>query len=78
MIEPAPSDIGRSVVYCAESWEREMGVITSFNGVARAIETSLRSEAAAFVFVRYGGDLHSKATRRRDLDWPKCDRAAIQ
>ena len=77
MIEPAPSDIGRSVVYCAESWEREMGVITSFNGVARALNLTAH-EAAAFVFVRYGGDLHSKATRRRDLDWPKCDRAAIQ
>ena len=59
MIEPTKADIGRSVVYCADSWEREQGVITSFN--------------AAFVFVRYQGEQNSKATRRRDLDWPDVD-----
>jgi hypothetical protein len=33
----------------------ERGIITSFN--------------SSYVFVRYNGDLHSKATRREDLSW---------
>ena len=56
MIEPGLADIGRKVVY--RDWSGhvvEDGVITSFNN--------------ACVFVRYGSDVHSKGTRREDLEW---------
>jgi len=55
MIEPTKDDIGRRVVYRLHCGLKEVGVITSFNDHC--------------VFVRYGGDLHSKATRREDLVW---------
>lgn len=59
MIDPSQRDIGRQVLYRGFSRhpdERpEIGQITSFN--------------ARFVFVRYGHDEHSKATRRQDLEW---------
>jgi hypothetical protein len=57
MIDPTLDDIGRKVVYRARNpkAEPEEGVITSFN------ETC--------VFVRYGADVHSKGTSRRDLEW---------
>lgn len=53
MIETRMKDIGRKVFYAGSTIER--GVITSFN--------------ESFVFVRYGSDLHSKATRREDLEY---------
>lgn len=56
MIHPTKEDTGRGVVYEPYSGaQAEDGVITSFNDV--------------FVFVRYAGDQHSKATRREDLKW---------
>jgi hypothetical protein len=58
MIEPTEQDIGRAVVYTGNRYpggKLEEGVITSFNDYR--------------VFVRYGADLHSKATSRADLDW---------
>lgn len=59
MIDPTTEDIGRSVLYRdrAHPSEPDAGTITSFN------ETC--------VFVRYGSDVHSKGTRRRDLEWAK-------
>jgi hypothetical protein len=56
MIEPSDTDIGRKVVYRDQSGHVvEEGVITSFNDTC--------------VFVRYGSDVHSKGTRREDLEW---------
>ena len=58
MIKPANEDIGRKVVYkrdWMEPEEFEEGVITSIS--------------KTFVFVRYGRDVHSKATYPRDLDF---------
>jgi len=57
MIDPTVKDVGRKVVYQARhpNAEREEGVITSFNDHS--------------VFVRYGSDVHSKATSREDLEW---------
>jgi len=58
VIEPTETDIGRKVVYTGNSYpggKREEGVITSFNQDS--------------IFVRYGGDVGSKATDRRDLEW---------
>lgn len=60
MIEPKSTDVGRAVIYRPE-WQRyrkldgERGVITSSND--------------AYVFVRYGDETGSKATRREDLEW---------
>lgn len=54
MINPIEKDIGRKVIYKAYK-QIEEGVITSFNDVC--------------VFVRYGSDIHSKATDRQDLTW---------
>lgn len=55
-ISPTPDDIGRSVVYHEYPGAKpETGVITSFND--------------AFVFVRYGADIHSKATNSANLEW---------
>lgn len=57
MIEPSIADIGRSVVYRGHhpGAKLEEGVITSFND--------------HYVFVRYGADKASKATKREDLEW---------
>lgn len=63
MIEPTIDDIGRKVVYrrwrigrhANGQFDLEEGIITSFN--------------EAYVFVRYGADVHSKGTRREDLEW---------
>lgn len=58
MIEPTANDVGRVVVYTGTTYKGgvgEVGVITSFNKYT--------------VFVRYGIDLHSKGTDRRDLAW---------
>jgi len=54
MINPTESDIGRAVVFHDVCWI-EQGVITSVT--------------PHFVFVRYGSDLTSRATRRCDLTW---------
>lgn len=56
-IEEAKRNIGNSVTYtpfegCGEN-QKEYGVITSVN--------------ERFVFVRYGNDVNSKATRAEDL-----------
>lgn len=53
MIEPTEKDIGRKVVYYG--CKAEEGVITSFND--------------SYIFVRYGSDIHSKATNREDLEY---------
>lgn len=56
MIEPTPSDIGRTVVYRDQAiGQVEEGVIISYN--------------ANYVLVRYTGDPIAKATRRQDLEW---------
>ncbi len=56
MIEPVEADLGRKVVYHSAGGEvTEEGVITSFNDY--------------FVFVRYGNERLSKATRRERLYW---------
>ncbi len=55
MITPKEKDIGRNVTYIPEYNGKEFGIITSFNDVN--------------VFVRYGSDTYSKATRREDLRW---------
>jgi hypothetical protein len=56
MIWVTDRDIGRKVVYRDKSGYRvEEGVITSYNDCV--------------VFVRYGADVNSKATRREDLEW---------
>jgi len=58
MIYPDIDDIGRHVIYIGERYpggKKEQGVITSFS--------------KHYVFVRYGADVHSKATLREDLDW---------
>lgn len=53
---PTDEDIGRSVVYRAhKDAKAEDGVITSMND--------------DYVFVRYAGDVASKATRYKDLQW---------
>jgi len=49
----AAENIGAGVVYTAPHGAREDGVISSVG--------------AAYVFVRYGGDSHSKATLPQDL-----------
>lgn len=56
-LEEARNNIGRYVVYtpfegCSDN-QKELGVITSVNDT--------------YVFVRYGDELHSKATRPEDL-----------
>lgn len=57
MIDPRPEDEGRRVVYVVRRVPRhaDVGVVTSWND--------------KYVFVRYGGDVGSKATRREDLHW---------
>lgn len=53
---PTNKDVGRSVVYTAhEGAKAEDGVITGVSDI--------------FVFVRYRGDVSSKATRPQDLQW---------
>jgi len=54
MIEPQETDIGRMVIYVG-GFDEEEGIITSFND--------------KYVFVRYGSEKDSKATRREDLIW---------
>ena len=49
------TDVGRKVVYTANHGEKEYGVITSANHVN--------------IFVRYGNDLHSKATAPEQLEF---------
>ena len=58
MIDPTEADIGRGVIYTGNRYpggKLEEGVITLFNEHC--------------VFVRYRGDIGSKATDRRDLEW---------
>jgi hypothetical protein len=58
MIEPTEADIGRRVVYIGNrhpGGKLEYGVITHITSV--------------YVFVRYGNERSSKATRREDLEW---------
>ena len=58
MINPKHSDIGRKVIYIRD-WMKE----TDYEyGIISSISNS-------YVFVRYGHDNHSKATRRQDLRW---------
>lgn len=61
-IEPTEADIGRKVIYCPGPTPHprpfglsEEGYITGFN--------------EHYVFVRYGSDTGSKATRRDHLYW---------
>lgn len=56
MIDPFKPDIGRRVAYTSfVGSPPEFGVITSFN--------------PDYVFVKYDGDAHSKATLRENLEW---------
>ncbi|MCJ2093050.1 hypothetical protein MKK67_11145 [Methylobacterium sp. J-072] len=56
MIAPTPSDIGRTVAYHDRPEAKpELGIVTSFDRF--------------FVFVRYGADLHSRATKASHLEW---------
>lgn len=56
MIAPTPSDIGRTVAYRDHpNTNPELGIVTSFDRF--------------FVFVRYGADLHSRATKASHLEW---------
>jgi hypothetical protein len=55
VIKPTDKDIGRAVRYQPRYRVMEDGVITSFND--------------SYVFVRYGLDKHSQATRREELSW---------
>ncbi len=56
MINPTTDDLGRKVIYHSPGGDKvEEGVITSFND--------------RFVFVRYGSNTTSAATRREDLTW---------
>lgn len=59
MINPTEKDIGTRRVIYKKDWmtpkQWEYGFITGFND--------------HYVFVRYGTDLGSKATRREDLYW---------
>lgn len=52
-LDEARQHIGNAVVYYVDDGLAEQGVITSVNEV--------------YVFVRYGSDMHSKATRAEDL-----------
>ena len=53
---PTEEDVGRAVVYTPyPGAQTEDGVITSMND--------------DYVFVRYAGDVGSKATRYKDLRW---------
>ena len=56
MIEPKQSDIGRKVIYRAQSNARaEEGVITRFN--------------KKYVFVRFSQEEESAVTTRGELEW---------
>ena len=59
MIEPTLDDINKRRVIYKQQWmtskDWEYGFITSFND--------------SYVFVRYGNELHSKATKRENLYW---------
>lgn len=55
MLDPQDDDIGRKVIYRAGHGQIEEGVLVAFN--------------SAYVFVRYGSDVGSKATRREDCEW---------
>jgi hypothetical protein len=56
MISPNPADIGRAVAYRGNSdTVPEIGIITSFDQF--------------FVFVRYGAEPHSRATKASHLEW---------
>lgn len=58
MIDPKEEDIGRSVLYTGNRFpggKLESGIITALTTFS--------------VFIRYGDDRHSKATRREDLEW---------
>jgi hypothetical protein len=61
-IDPTSDDVGREVLFTGNRYatgELERGIITSFND--------------SVVFVRYGTDMHSKATSRADLEWVVSD-----
>jgi hypothetical protein len=58
MIELTEKDIGKKVIYTGNYGRPpEYGVIISFND--------------RFVFVRYGTQINSAATFRRNLEWDK-------
>lgn len=55
MINPTEADIGRSVIYVTNYGTEEEGVLVSIKEY--------------FVHVRYGNDLHCKATNKHQLRW---------
>jgi hypothetical protein len=55
MLDPQEGDIGRKVLYRTSHGDIEEGVLVAFN--------------SAYVFVRYGSDVGSKATRYEDCEW---------
>lgn len=56
----AKENVGRWVVYVPEGARPELGVITEAREVYGC---------SGYVFVRYRGDLHAKATAPEMLDW---------
>lgn len=54
-ISETEKDIGRKVIYTDRTGRKEEGIITSFN--------------KWYIFVRYNGDNHSKATNRSVLEF---------
>lgn len=54
MFDPQQTDIGRKVLYRARHGAIEEGIIAAFN--------------SEYVFVRYGSDTGSKATKREDIE----------
>ena len=71
MIDPTRDDIGRRVVFrpfpgavCEEGTITDMSLTT----YARARQF-LAGSPRDYVFVRYGNDTHSEATRLAHLEW---------
>lgn len=64
MIEPTFEDVGRRVAYWPT--RRTWGSALSVGPPEEGTITSMNEK---HVFVRYGADVNSKATRREDLEW---------
>lgn len=62
MINPDELDTGRLVIYVPTHANGNMGHPDCEEGVLTAFDNN-------FCWVRYGPDLHSKATLRENLEW---------
>lgn len=74
MIEPTTQDIGRRVMYVPENRLADPfdQVVFAHRGVNSRVpveEGVITSFNSSYVFVRYGAEPASKATRREDLHW---------